>query len=466
LLKLLEYFWANLKTFRPKPDAVRIRRYSIVLTLAILGLCLLSIFAYNLPPIHDRLAWRVDNLRVQIRRFINPPEQVVFSPQEQIEAIVAPTLTALALPPNLRPAVVTETPPPSPVPSPTLMPPPESAVLSGIRHQYQEFNNCAPASLAMVLSYWGWPGDQYQTRGYLRPSFESDDKNVNPFEIVNFVEQFTELDALWRVGGDLELLKRLTASGYPVLIEKGLDPSHDSWLGHYQIISGYNNTGGYFLVYDSFEGPPESYPVPYGVIAQFWRHFNFTYIVVFPPERTAEIRAILGSHDELQTNFRYAAELALAEATGLSGREQFFAWFNRGTNLVYLQDYIAAAQAYDSAFALYAALPEGERPWRLMWYQDGPYAAYYHSGRYQDVINLAFATLINVDKPVLEETYYWRGMARAALGDRNGALEDLQLAYSLNPNSTPAGEAIQRLTALGRNRPATALGRAGDDAVP
>jgi len=61
------------------------------------------------------------------------------------------------------------------------------------------------------------------------------------------------------------------------------------------------------------------------------------------------------------------------------------------------------------------------------------------------VINLSQTTLINVDKPVLEETYYWRGMAKAALGDKAGALEDLTRAYSLNPNSTPAGEALQQI---------------------
>ncbi|HRQ24336.1 MAG TPA: hypothetical protein PLF42_12985, partial [Anaerolineales bacterium] len=180
-------------------------------------------------------------------------------------------------------------------------------------------------------------------------------------------------------------------------------------------------------------------------IAQFWRHFNFAYVVVFPPERTAEVHAILGAHSNPLTNFQYAADLALMEANSLGGREQFFAWFNRGSTLVYLQDYASAAQAYDTAFALYAALPLDQRPWRLMWYQDGPYAAYYHTGRYQDVINLAHSTLINVDKPVLEETYYWRGMAKEALGDRAGAVEDLTRAFTLNPNSTPAGEEMRRI---------------------
>lgn len=421
------------------------RKTIAILLLGGVFLCLLSVLAYNLPPVHERLAWRVDNLRVQVRRFFNPPEQVIFTPQEQIEFIVQATLTAMIPPPTHTPLPpLIETPTPAPIPSLTPTPIPTRVVLGGIRHEYQKFNNCAPANLSMVLSYWGWQGDQFQTRAYLRPSHEVDDKNVNPFELVNYVEQYTEFDALWRVGGNLELLKRLVAAGFPVLIEKGLHPSDDAWLGHYQTVSGYDETGGHFLVYDSYEGPPEAYPVRYEVIGQFWRHFNFTYVVVFPPPRAAEVHSILGTDSDPQANFQSAAELALAETASLSGREQFFAWFNRGTNLVHLQDYAAAAQAYDTAFSLYAALPPSERPWRLLWYQDGPYAAYYHTGRYQDVINLAQTTLLNVDKPVLEETYYWRGMAKAAMGDRADAVEDWTRAYLLNPNSTPAGVELQR----------------------
>ena len=421
------------------------RQYLLLSILGVVGLCLLAGIAYSLPPIRDRLAWRVDNVIVAIRRTINPPEEVVFVPQEQVDAIVHATMTALSAPTSTPIPAFTSMPAPSPVPSPTLGPVPISASLSGIRHEYQQFNNCAPASLSMVLSYWGWTGDQFQTRLYLRPSFEQDDKNVNPFEIVNYVEQNTQFDALWRVGGNLETLKRLLAAGFPVLIEKGLDPHDDAWLGHYQILSGYDDTRRQFQVYDSYEGPAEAWNVSYDVIGQFWRHFNFAYVVVFPPERAAEVHTILGPHSDPQQNFRLAAELAVTEANSLTGREQFFAWFNLGASLVHLQDYAGAAQAYDTAFSLYADLPQDERPWRLLWYQDGAYAAYYHTGRYQDVINLAQSTLVSVDKAVLEETYYWRGMAKEALGDRAGALEDLQRAHALNPNSTPAGQELQRL---------------------
>lgn len=420
------------------------RRYAGIFVLGILGLCLLAGVAYSLPPVHERLAWRVDNLRVQIKRFFNPPEQVIFTPRQQLEITPQATWTAFPPAPTSRPSP-TGTPPPSPTPSPTPTSIPGYAALGGIRHEYQKFNNCAPANLSMVLSYWGWSGDQFVTRAYLRPNYEIDDKNVNPYEIVDFVEKETAFDALWRVGGDLGLLKRLVAAGFPVLIEKGLVPSHDAWLGHYQTISGYDDAKGQFLVYDSFEGPPEAYGVPYEVIAQFWRHFNFVYVVIFPPERAAEVHSILAQDSDPQTNFQKAAELALRETASLSGTEQFFAWFNRGENLVYLQDYAAAAQAFDSAFALYANLYGDERPWRVMWYRDGPYAAYYYTGRYQDVINLADTTLGGVDRAVLEETYFWRGIAKAALGDREGAVRDLRRAYVLNPNSTPAGEELRRL---------------------
>jgi tetratricopeptide (TPR) repeat protein len=412
----------------------------------IIALCLLAGLIYNLPPVHDRLAWRVDNLIVAIKRYFNPPEEVVFTPQEQVELIVNATLTAMAVKPTSSPQpALLETPSLTPFPSLTPTAIPSQARLNGIRHEYQQFNNCAPANLSMVMSYWGWQGNQFETRAYLRPSYAIDDKNVNPFEIVDFVQAQTEYEALWRVGGNLSLLKQFVAAGFPVLIEKGLHPHDDAWLGHYQTISGYDDGTSQFWVYDSYEGPPEAYRVPYETIAQFWRHFNYVYIVVFPPERAGEVHSILGANSDLQANYRYTAELALQEASILTGREQFFAWFNRGTNLVLLEDYASAAQAYDTAFALYAALPLEERPWRLLWYQDGPYVAYYQTGRYQDVINLAHTTLVNVDKAVLEETYYWRGMAKEVLGDRAGAIEDLTRAFTLNPNSTPAGEALQSI---------------------
>ncbi len=83
----------------------------------------------------------------------------------------------------------------------------------------------------------------------------------------------------------------------------------------------------------------------------------------------------------------------------------------------------------------------------MMWYQTGPYWAYFYSGRYYDVINLATQTLNYMSEPVLEESYYWRGLAREALGDVDGAIADWRTAVQHHPNWEPALAQLQRYNA-------------------
>jgi tetratricopeptide (TPR) repeat protein len=154
---------------------------------------------------------------------------------------------------------------------------------------------------------------------------------------------------------------------------------------------------------------------------------------------------LLGPDADEIDNIESATQRAREEISVLDGRQLFFAWFNLGSNLVALGDHAGAAEAYDNAFAVYANIPEDERPWRVMWYQDGPYAAYYHTGRFQDVIDLANTTFFALGEYTLEESFYWRGKAKLALGDMNGALFDLKKAVELNPQFTPAHEELEKL---------------------
>jgi tetratricopeptide (TPR) repeat protein len=80
-----------------------------------------------------------------------------------------------------------------------------------------------------------------------------------------------------------------------------------------------------------------------------------------------------------------------------------------------------------------------------MWYQNGPYAAYYYTDRFQDVVNLANTTFAWVGKPVLEESYYWRGLAYASLGDFDQAVSNLNKAIALNPNYAAPRQALESL---------------------
>ncbi|NLG71528.1 MAG: tetratricopeptide repeat protein [Chloroflexi bacterium] len=431
------------------------KRFLILALLAIPLFCLLAVIVYNLPPVHSRLAWRVQSLITQIRYTINPPEQVVFVPQEgsarddfnaRVEAIVQATLAAAFPTVTPTPLQTEETGPvPTATPTPQPTPLPGQMMLSGIRHEYQQMNNCGPATLAMALSYWGWSGDQTVTRAYLRPNHNRvDDKNVMPEEMVAYVETQTGMKALSRVGGDLTVLKGLLAAGFPVIVEKGFQPHGEAWMGHYALFNGYDDQSGRFTTQDSYVGP--NVEVTYAEMeSTWWRDFNYVFVVAYPPEREAEVLSILGPLADETAAYRLAAERARQEIAVLNGRDLFFAWYNLGSSLVGLQEYPAAAEAYDQAFAVYATLPEADRPWRVLWYQTGPYAAYYHTGRYQDVITLGNQTLDTVGGPILEESFYWMGLAREATGDLEKAIYDFQKAVEINPDSTPARQELVRL---------------------
>ena len=435
-----------------------LKRFILYSLLGLVVVCVVGTLVYYLPPVHSRLAWRVNNWRVQIKRALTPSEQVVFLPQDQqdqVQAIVAATL--LALVPTSTPNVLpmsTSTPDlpgstatlaPSPTLTITPTPIPEGAALSGIRYERQTFNNCGPANLSMALSYWDWVGDQRDTRAYLRPNHASvDDKNVSPAEMVDFIETNTGLDATVRVGGDIDLLKRFIAAGFPVIIEKGHHPANDWWMGHYLVLNAYDDGGQSFIAQDSLIGA--DFSLPYAELEPWWRNFNYIYLVIYPPERESELLGILGSQADPVQNYQYAAQKARDEIPGLSGRDLYFAWYNLGTNLAALGDYAGAAGAYDQAFLINAALPEGDRLHRMLWYQDGPYQAYFYSGRYADVIELGNATLAWVGEPVLEETFYWMGLAREAQGDLDKAIYDLNKVVEINPNNT---QALERLQSLG-----------------
>jgi len=411
----------------------------------------LLVAAYYLPPIHSRLSWRVDQAILRVKYAINPPDEVVFVPGQAlnkpaVRTIHRPTATLQAgVAPTLdAPLGPTPTPQPTPIPAPL----PQGVSLAGVRYedQHGRWNYCAPANLSMALSYWDWEGDRDVVGPVIKP--DPKDKNVMPYEMVEYVVNNTSLLALERVGGDLETLKRFLAAGYPVLIERAAY-FHDlegvvSWMGHYQVVTGYDDGEGVFITQDSFTKPDDK--ISYADMETYWRGFNNTYVLIFPPEKEADVLALLGADADETANYQRTAQKASEEIYSQSGIDQYYAWYNRGTNLASLKDFAGAAQAYDNAFGVYPSIPVEKRPWRMLWYQTGPYAAYYYSGRFWDVISLADTTLSTLQsEPNLEETYYWRGMARLALGDSTGAVDDFRTSLSYHPGFTPPTYQLNQL---------------------
>ena len=423
----------------------------------LLGLVVL-VGLYNLPLIHSRLSWRVDNLRTQIKYYFNPPDEALFQPSTPVPTSLVGEAT-LSILQTLAPTATLEgivnTPEPTFTPTIVSTPYLEISRLSEVIYVDQEnrWNYCGPANLTMALKFWGWEGNRDDVAKAIKPGVNDEDldfiqrgktdKNVMPYEMVDFVNEQTEFRALWRYGGELDLLKRFVAAGLPILIEKGHSEKDYTgkiaWLGHYQFVTGYNDVGENFIVQDTYNDGP-NFAVEYEHFEEGWRSFNDLFIVVYPPEREQEVLDLLGLWQDETWVSQHALEKAQAEEAQLVGNDQFFAIFNQGTNLVNLQRYAEAAAVYDRAFTLYAELgqEETQRPYRIMWYQTSPYWAYFYAGRYQDVINLADTTLNEtISEPTLEESLYWRAMAEYAIGDYVFAFADMREAVRLNPHFSP-----------------------------
>jgi tetratricopeptide (TPR) repeat protein len=342
---------------------------------------------------------------------------------------------------------------------------PLSASIPGVKYvdQNNRWNYCGPANLTMALNFWGWTGNRDDIAKVIKPGENNPkhdfiekgktDKNVMPYELVDFVNDNTEYHALSRYGGSLDLLKNFIAAGYPVLTEKGYyerdySTGKLSWMGHYQFITAYDDKTKVFTVQDTYlDGP--NFKVDYEKFQEGWRDFNYIFMVVYPADREQPVHNLLGDWADAKWANQHALDIANEEVKTQSGINSFFAWFNKGTSHVQLQQYVDAADAYDQAFSVYATLGKDDttRPYRMMWYQTGPYWAYYYSARYQDVINLATTTLSTVlGGPTLEESLYWRGMGEVAAGERIDAIKDFQNAVYYNKNF-PA--AIDQLNALG-----------------
>jgi hypothetical protein len=317
---------------------------------------------------------------------------------------------------------------------------PKAYALTGGGFEYQQWNNCGPATITNALSYLGYTDTQSRAASWLKPN--SEDKNVSPWQMVEFVNtQVPELPvyALKRVGGTLDLLKTLLANNFPVIIEEGYDPPGENlgWMGHYLLLTGYDDTVGVFITKDSYKGPNMHYT--YEHIDEFWQHFNRTYIVPYTRTREAELLTLLGDNAEQRQNTLNALEAARAEA--IADSQDPFAWFNMGTNFVALGMYPEAATAYDQSRNVGGGLP-----WRMLWYEFGPYEAYIAVGRYDDVIELTRVTENDGGGQFVEETFYYRGLAREKQGDLERAVQNYNTALQFNPNFKPAREAVDRLT--------------------
>jgi tetratricopeptide (TPR) repeat protein len=382
-------------------------------------LTLISVLIYQVPAVKAAVIWRVDKFMVVTRNLIDPVGPVPTA--LPVTALpVTPSLSVTRSPVvDLQPAVTpTETPPPLPA----------QVRLDSPPFEQQTPNNCGPATLSMALHLFGWEGDQADIAGRIKPVLQ--DRNVNPEELRYYVRNEAGwLNLEYRIGGDLPLLKRLLAANYPVIIEgttsldpnDALGPNDDLWAAHYLLLTGYDDSTQSFLVQDSYHGA--DLQITYEQLEIDWEPFNYLYMIVYLPQQEAEIKSLLASDWDPDLNRRRT--LAASETATVNDPSSAFAWFNYGSNLVYFERYDEAAQAYDRA-------REIGLPLRMFRYQFGPFLAYFHSDRIDDLQLLTdYARGVT---EMSEEAWLWSGYALYRKGDYDGALTAWNKADAINPN--------------------------------
>jgi tetratricopeptide (TPR) repeat protein len=298
----------------------------------------------------------------------------------------------------------------------------------------------------MSLSYFGIGITQHDTAAILKPNPE--DRNVNPDEMAAYVNNETEnVRAINRANGTLDTLRRLIANGMPVIVEIGIDPPGEyawmGWYGHFLLVVAYDDIKEQVYVYDSWFGTSETpgananrdgRVISYAELDRYWRQFNRSYIALYDASQQALLENIIA--DDLDATIMWQKALARVQAEAAAEPDNAFLWFDLGTIYNALGDYESAATAFDQARAI-------GLPWRMMWYQFGPYAAYYNVGRYEEVILLADLTLDY--RPYFEEAFYYKALALEALGNQDEARANLQEAIAFRPSFVAAQEALTQL---------------------
>ncbi len=393
------------------------RKPGLKILLLVCSLVGLGFGLYQIPRINRVVSWRIDLATTYIQRLIHPveklPEPVVSSAITTEVSTAIPTSTEI-------PAISTPTPIVSPTPTLTPTPIPGSTILNAPAYDEtkdkQDWNNCGPATLALYLRYYGWSGDQYDIADVVKPT--RDDRNVNVEELVYYVRNYTGwLKAEFRVGGDLQRIKELLAAGFPVMIEESFPTDRSYWPEQ-----------------DSEIGPNQS--INYDLLNSRWQGFNRVYIIVYREEQEALLKNVLGDDWDVEKNREKALETAQRETEEDS--QNVFAWFNLGTNLVYFEKYSQAAQAYDTARTI-------GWPQRMLRYQFGPFIAYFHVGRTEDLLNLTkWALQISRTS---EEAMLWRGWAFYQEGDKSTALSYFNNALKIRSDYDDALWAIDYVNA-------------------
>jgi uncharacterized protein len=156
-----------------------------------------------------------------------------------------------------------------------------------LKHSVQTLNNCGPASVVSVLSYYGINVSQEAARRVLRPYAET--RGMSHNVIPPYMAKY-DLGAKVLVNGNADIIKALVANDIPVIV---LQYISETWrTGHFRVVQGYDDYQGVFYVNDSLLGA--NLAISYESFDARWDYNWSRYVPVYSGEQVATVAAVLG----------------------------------------------------------------------------------------------------------------------------------------------------------------------------
>lgn len=307
------------------------------------------------------------------------------------------------------------------------------ALLPASRHTYQTFNNCGPATLSMILSWYGIQKSQKELgdemRPYQNPKGDNDDKTIFPEEFAVWAEKFG-FQSVHRVNGTIDLLKLAVANDIPVVVKTWLRVNED--IGHFRIVRGFDERQKVIIQDDSYHGPNKR--ISYFEFLSMWQPFNYGYIVVYPAEKEELVLTILGEEKDELVAWRNAQVRAQKEAE--LDPANVYPWFNLSASYYHLGEYQKSTAVFERV--------EGRLPRRMLWYQIEPILAYQKLKNYDRVFSITDKILSGGNR-AYPELYQIRGEIYFEKGDKEAARREFEQAVFYNKNFQAAKRALESL---------------------
>lgn len=306
--------------------------------------------------------------------------------------------------------------------------------LSGGTYSAQTFNNCGPASLSMALSFQSKYVTQAQLASILRPYNNPlggiDDKAVFAEELV-LEAQRQGLESLMRPNGTIPLMQELLAQDISIIVRTWLNQTED--IGHYRVLTGYNQTTNEIYMDDSYNGPNIS--LSEDLFLTLWQPFNYGYIIIYPKEKADIVAGILGEQQNEIT--AWESSVTRAEEELLTNPQDPYALFNKAVAKYYLGSPEETTVLYEQALE--------NLPGRMLWYQIEPIYAYYETKQYDIALDHIDSILMHGNL-AFSELHIVKGNIYRDQGNIDQAKRSYENAILYNENYQKAKDSLNALS--------------------